>query len=553
MDNTPREEIDFAALYGNLLTPQTPLYLETFDSRVGQTAIARLPFPVDKSGFTWKARLEEARESLPRASFRPTRPRIYSQSQMENSISVLTLEVPQKRGRGRPRKQSTAVVDAASATRNSFFVKKSYSHHGADDTRHNPDSYKLHGHGGANVATDRIGIVLPERYYLRNLSQTGAGVEYDLDDQDFEWLKLVNSGKEGLYALNEAQLERIIEELELGWATLTQPLRRLQQRKEAAQYMEEMPCEICGESDTSNCNVIVICDDCDLVVHQECYGIPHIPEGPWLCRTCNDRARSNYTIKPKCLMCPWPNSALRKTQDHRWVHSLCAHMIPETAITFTPSDPNDLVDVCALQSDRAKLRCVLCRVDHARGGGYPMQCASKLCPVAFHPLCARAAGWILDFAKQKAYCCRHAPEASVHENITIDESAPGKSINEKSNQLVMPVDLESIPSSRPSSPRSSGSGSPKKISYPQIQITENPPLHHARVGGEKLRLQTVAPAVLIEYIVNLEDIFDANISSKMRREWVQRVARYWSLKRESRRGTPLLKTLQLEVQTTAEK
>ena len=89
--------------------------------------------------------------------------------------------------------------------------------------------------------------------------------------------------------LDENVMERVIEELELGWNVLTRPLRKLQQRKEAAMFPDEVPCEICGECDTSNCNVIVLCDDCDLAVHQECYGIAHIPEGPWLCRPCSEK------------------------------------------------------------------------------------------------------------------------------------------------------------------------------------------------------------------------------------------------------------------------
>ncbi len=180
MDNPPREETEFGDLYGNLLTPQTSLFVETFDSRLGQTSIGRLPFAIEKSGFSWLSRLDEARGALPKASFRPTRPRVYSQGRAEDSITVLNVEVPQKRGRGRPKKQSTAVVDAASVNRNSFFVKRTYS---GDESHHNAEIYRLHGHGGAKVAADQIGCVLPELNYLRNMSQAPLSCEYDLDNQ----------------------------------------------------------------------------------------------------------------------------------------------------------------------------------------------------------------------------------------------------------------------------------------------------------------------------------------------------------------------------------
>lgn len=345
---------------------------------------------------------------------------------------------------------------------------------------------------------------------------------------DLEWLKLLQASNEEMQLVTEEVMEKVIEGMEQGWNVLTQPIRKLQQRKEAAMFPDEVPCEICGECDTSNCNVIVLCDDCDLAVHQECYGVPHIPEGPWLCRACTEK-KTVVNFKPKCMLCPWPGGALRKTTDHRWVHSLCAHLVPETAITFAPSDPYDLVDVCTLQNDRAKLRCVLCRGDHKSevfGNGYPVQCSSKLCHVAFHPMCARAAGWSVDYSNQKCFCSRHTPETSEHVEIVETEEP----------KIKLRLNLST----------SGGSLSPTKTKFPTVEIGENCPLHVTR-GGEKLRIPTFAPKVLISYIAKNEKVFkSSDIPEPLRYKIVQKISKYWALKRESRRGTPLLKSLQLE-------
>ena len=53
---------------------------------------------------------------------------------------------------------------------------------------------------------------------------------------------------------------------------------------------EEIICCVCGDGDSYETNMIVLCDGCNVAVHQMCYGIPQIPEDEWLCHTCRAQA-----------------------------------------------------------------------------------------------------------------------------------------------------------------------------------------------------------------------------------------------------------------------
>ena len=182
----------------------------------------------------------------------------------------------------------------------------------------------------------------------------------------------------------------------------------------------DLQCEICAESDTSNSNVLMLCDGCDLAVHQECYGVPHVPEGPWLCRKCmllGTGSSSNLTSASSvnlsttttsnsspslCALCPWPGGALKQTTDRRWVHSACAHWCNAHILNAIYQEPVDLSDI---HKQRWRLRCSLCKVPN----GAPIQCSDEKCHVAYHVLCARKLGLYLDYKSKQSYCWKHTP------------------------------------------------------------------------------------------------------------------------------------------------
>ena len=50
---------------------------------------------------------------------------------------------------------------------------------------------------------------------------------------------------------------------------------------------DEEVCAICSKPDSEPPNEIVFCDNCDMPVHQKCYGLAEVPEGDWICRNCS--------------------------------------------------------------------------------------------------------------------------------------------------------------------------------------------------------------------------------------------------------------------------
>lgn len=134
----------------------------------------------------------------------------------------------------------------------------------------------------------------------------GVGrVEYDMDEQDDKWLEAYNAVRKTVDAepITREIFEITITKIEKEWHALEKripkpnpkPPQTHRPRSSSAAAVNGEPqvgeeqdskCAICDDGDCENTNAIVFCDGCDLAVHQECYGVPFIPEGQWLCRKC---------------------------------------------------------------------------------------------------------------------------------------------------------------------------------------------------------------------------------------------------------------------------
>uniref|UniRef100_A0AAY4DCJ0 Bromodomain containing 1 n=1 Tax=Denticeps clupeoides TaxID=299321 RepID=A0AAY4DCJ0_9TELE len=348
----------------------------------------------------------------------------------------------------------------------------------------------------------------PAAYYEyeeKTAEELNEEVEYDMDEEDLAWLELVNDKRraEGLSRVSQNAFEFLMDRFEkesflasLGRAAAQPPID------------EDAVCCICMDGECQNSNAILFCDACNLAVHQECYGVPYIPEGQWLCRHCL-RAPAQPA---DCILCPNKGGAVKMTEDDRWGHVVCALWVPEVgfsnAVFIEPID-----GVANIPPARWKLTCYLCK---EKGVGACIQCHRANCYTAFHVSCAQKAGLFMKMepvkdggaatftVKKTAYCGAHTPSGCVRRPLAIYADATPK------NGLRQAADKKTAA-------RKADAETPAAAA-PGVPVPSFPPQ----------RLNAVLNRV----------------SLQKKRAFAERVLSFWALKRQSRNGVPLIKRLQ---------
>lgn len=180
-------------------------------------------------------------------------------------------------------------------------------------------------------------------------------------------------------------------------------------------------CNVCHMDEEYEDNLFLQCDKCRMMVHARCYGeLEPVGGVLWLCNLCRPGAPD---VPPLCVLCPVTGGAMKPTTDGRWAHLACAIWIPETCLSdIKKMEPID--GLSRVNKDRWKLICSICGVSY----GACIQCSNHNCYVAYHPLCARAAGFCIELEDEDrlnlipvdedvenqsirllSYCKRHRP------------------------------------------------------------------------------------------------------------------------------------------------
>ncbi|XP_072040406.1 LOW QUALITY PROTEIN: protein Jade-3-like [Amphiura filiformis] len=202
--------------------------------------------------------------------------------------------------------------------------------------------------------------------------------QYDLDDMDHYWLEQINNERldVGHDPIDESQMEQIIEEIE---EQCHKNMEHAMATEEGLgiEYDEDVICDVCRAPDCEEGNEMVFCDNCDICVHQACYGIVKIPEGNWMCRACA------LGLQPQCLLCGKKGGAMKSTRSGtKWAHVSCALWIPEVSIGCVER-MEPVTKISQIPSSRWSLICQLCRVRT----GACIQCSVRTCKIAYHVTC----------------------------------------------------------------------------------------------------------------------------------------------------------------------
>lgn len=399
-----------------------------------------------------------------------------------------------------------------------------------------------------------------------DVNATTGRVEYDMDEQDEKWLEEYNAKRkeDQLEPIKPAVFEITMTKIEKEWHSLEKripkpnpkPPQTHRPRSSSAAAVngetagpgeeQDSKCAICDDGDCENANAIVFCDGCDLAVHQECYGVPFIPEGQWLCRKCQLLGRGTTN----CIFCPNTEGAFKQTTSSKWAHLLCSIWIPEVSIG-NPSLMEPVTDVEKVPRSRWKLLCYICK----QRMGASIQCSNKNCFVAFHPSCARRAQLylkmkighgLMDSHLLKAFCDKHvSPEWRLEHGT---DQATADAIEYYRTTMHGRRWGDSQAAALSLGPSLAEDGEEDRTQAPRITLT---------VGGNKRRrvapktvwkLPSGAP-VIPQVVLNSVVASLQRFTVRHRKQYAEDACKYWTLKREARRGAALLKRLQLQLET----
>jgi NuA3 HAT complex component NTO1 len=211
-----------------------------------------------------------------------------------------------------------------------------------------------------------------------------------------------------------------------------------------------------------------------------------------------------------------------------------------------------ITDVDKVPKPRWKLLCYICN----QKMGACIQCGNKSCYQAFHVTCARRAKLFLKMKSQhhgsidqgalKAFCDKHVPQEwrrTHNPEAAVIEAKQWYKRYYKDRTWVdnqgSALELGALP------PPEGGLGVDGMVAEDTIAVTKRPKTKPSKPSWKTQTGAPVVPAI----VYNTVESSLVRFNVRKRKEFVEKACRYWTLKREARRGAALLKRLQLQLES----
>lgn len=226
--------------------------------------------------------------------------------------------------------------------------------------------------------------------------------------------------------------------------------------------------------------------------------------------------------------------------------------IPEVSLgNHTFMEP--VMDVEKVPKTRWKLNCYICN----QKMGACIQCSNKNCYQAFHPTCARRARLclkmktsqgvlaVLDGAMiPRAFCDKHCPAEYAAEHDVRRATRAAKKFYKRNMRGRIWADNHAIANVMAAQQRQSVADQPQEEANVKNAVDKK----KAAPPKNVWRLPSGAPVIphsVFEKVDNSIQRFNLG----KRKDFVGDACRYWTMKREARRGAALLKRLQLQMES----
>ncbi|KRH94452.1 PHD finger protein BR140/LIN-49 [Pseudoloma neurophilia] len=215
-------------------------------------------------------------------------------------------------------------------------------------------------------------------------------IDYNLDVCDLRFLNDYNLG------VSKSEFELIMDRMEKEWYFFKQ---KIVKNSFIPFDLTSEPCNICSFIATTPNNNLIYCDGCNIAVHQECYGVPIIPSGPWFCKPCL------FQIKYlTCRFCQKPGGAFKMTNQNNWAHVVCVlwneNLFFSNVVFMEPIEEPEQNEL-----EGPPQRCNICRSYR----GQKIKCAYLECCELYHVTCAIDSEYYMDCNNMITYCPIHNP------------------------------------------------------------------------------------------------------------------------------------------------